>query len=144
MSIEKIQLRKKLSSQKAALNAEITAIKSEISMKSRELTQKERHRNEISTQLAKLDQEDTLKVSEHAYLRYFERILGFNLKDIEGKMLTDDVKRMIATLGNSGEYPAGNFSVRLKNGVVVTVIPSVKTPVAQCNNSEQLWGYFCG
>jgi chromosome segregation ATPase len=124
MSIEKIQLRKKLSSQKAALNAEITAIKSEISMKSRELTQKERHRNEISTQLAKLDQEDTLKVSEHAYLRYFERILGFNLKDIEGKMLTDDVKRMISTLGNSGEYPAGDFSVRLKNGVVVTVIPN--------------------
>lgn len=61
-----------------------------------------------------------LKVTEHAMLRYFERVLGFNLEEIEEKIVSG-VSEAQKDLGN-GTYPSGLFKVVVKENTVVTII----------------------
>lgn len=60
-------------------------------------------------------------VSEHALLRYFERVAEFDLDAVKDAILTDEVKALIAKLGN-GTYPVNGFKIKVKNKVVVTII----------------------
>ena len=62
-------------------------------------------------------------VSEHAILRYLERVRGINMDEVKRSILPDGVKHMIKTLGD-GVFPsgAGAHSVRVKGNVVVTVL----------------------
>lgn len=59
-------------------------------------------------------------VSEHALLRYFERVMGFDLEEIKRQMLTDQAKAMICQFG-SGKIPGGGCRLVVQNRVVVTV-----------------------
>lgn len=59
-------------------------------------------------------------VSEHAILRYFENVLGFDLKEVERKILTDDVKSSISKLGD-GKYPIGDVKIVVRGNVVTTL-----------------------
>lgn len=61
-----------------------------------------------------------LKVTEHAMLRYFERVLGFNLEEIEEKIVSG-ISETQKELGN-GTYPSGLFKVVVKENTVVTII----------------------
>lgn len=62
-----------------------------------------------------------LTVSEHAFLRFFERVLGYDLRQIEVQMVSPSIKELYAKLGD-GEYPGNGFKVRIRNGTVITVI----------------------
>ena len=64
-------------------------------------------------------------VSEHAMLRYIERVIGVNLDDIRTKILTPEVKTMIDTLGN-GKFPIEGGRIVVKDRTVVTVEPGGK------------------
>lgn len=59
-----------------------------------------------------------LIVSEHAMLRYFERVVGFNLDDVRRTILPDSVREQVGTLGD-GVYPCGGHSVLVRGRVVV-------------------------
>lgn len=61
-----------------------------------------------------------LVVSEHAIVRYLERIETINPSDVPGKILTDKLREMVAKLGN-GTFPVEDFQVVVKNNVVITV-----------------------
>jgi len=61
-----------------------------------------------------------LKVTEHAMLRYFERVLGFNLEEIEEKIVSE-ISEAQKELGN-GTYPSGVFKVVVKENTIVTII----------------------
>lgn len=61
-----------------------------------------------------------LKVTEHAMLRYFERVLGFNLEEIEEKIVSG-ISEAQKELGN-GHYPSGLFKAVVKENTVVTII----------------------
>lgn len=61
-----------------------------------------------------------LVVSEHALLRYFERVLGFDLEVIKNDILTDTVKARWSSLGN-GKYPIQDGRAVIKDSVVVTI-----------------------
>ena len=63
-----------------------------------------------------------LIVSEHAILRYLERIKGIDIEEIKNAILTENLKNMVSTLGISGTYPVEDFRVKLKDGVIITVI----------------------
>ena len=67
---------------------------------------------------------ESVVVSEHAIVRYFERILGFNLDEIKAQIMPDTVARQVQTL-QSGIFPVGNngsaFRVRVRNRVAVTL-----------------------
>jgi predicted transcriptional regulator len=60
-------------------------------------------------------------VSEHALLRYFERVLGFDLNDIKAKVIPEKTAELIAKLG-PGVYPVDGFKIKVKDNVVVTLV----------------------
>lgn len=82
----------------------------------------------LSDQLAKLEKQisdinkNQLVVTEHALLRYIERVHGVDLDAIHDELLSDTLVAQIEALGD-GCYPIGNQTqVRVKNNVIVTVV----------------------
>lgn len=69
----------------------------------------------------KLLRGDGVLVSEHALLRYMERVMKIDLSQLEKEILTDSVLTQQAALGD-GEYPSSGFSVKIRDSVVVTVL----------------------
>jgi len=102
--------------------------------------QTERELSVINTQLLQLNKEkkskqDYLKViqadinktlstdimiTEHAMLRYFERVLNYNLEEIRKVILPKGVGDDIKELGDC-EYPLQDFTLVIKNNKVVTI-----------------------
>lgn len=73
-------------------------------------------------EIAKINNDPLTKVSEHAVLRYIERVKGVNTDNIAEDILHPKVKEMIQTLGGSGSYPhPDGFNVVMKNNTVVTI-----------------------
>lgn len=89
--------------------------------------------NEISTTVSKLQRvEQDLKrisheskepvVSEHAIIRYLERVKKIDIEQIKREILTDDIKKYIEKL-NSGKFPEKNFMAVVRKKIVITIIP---------------------
>lgn len=66
-------------------------------------------------------------VSDHAVVRYLERIEGVDIEAIKKKILPEHMVKMTKALGN-GYYPVGDtHKIRVKDGIVVTVLdPKMK------------------
>lgn len=64
---------------------------------------------------------DKLVVSEHAILRYLERVMKIDLEEIKLKILPDKLAEPIRTMG-SGTYPADTHRVKIKDNVVITIL----------------------
>jgi len=62
-----------------------------------------------------------LVVSEHALLRYFERVMGFNLEEIKKRIVPESVSNAIKTVG-SGTFPTETHRLKVKDGVVITIL----------------------
>jgi hypothetical protein len=66
--------------------------------------------------------ENNLSVTDHAIVRYFERVLGYDIEEIKAKILPDGkAVDNISKLGNC-VYPIDNFKVRIVNCKVITVL----------------------
>ena len=118
-------LLKQLTTQLSKIESEISALKTDLGIKNKELDSKKKSLKELQLKIQNLKNSKNVIVSEHAILRYFERVLGFDLEDIQKKILTDSVHGLIEKLGsNSGQYPVreSDFSVVLKNNVIVTIV----------------------
>lgn len=77
---------------------------------------------QIKDQLERAREVGSAVVSEHAMLRYFERVMGFNLEEIKAKVIPNKTAEMIAKLG-PGVYPVeGGFKIKVKDNVVVTLV----------------------
>ncbi len=73
----------------------------------------------IEVQINSVQQEPT--VSEHAMLRYLERVQGVELKAVEAAILTPRVRNVIATLGD-GKYKLDGHEIVVKNRTVVSLL----------------------
>lgn len=113
---------KKLESMKSSLKAEISSLELEEKGLKEELSIKKARLNTLNQRIKNLGAKKGLTVSEHAILRYLERVEGLDLKEIEEKILPESEKPKIRTLGN-GHYPInkGEFKIIVKDGVVVTL-----------------------
>jgi len=62
-------------------------------------------------------------VSDHAMIRYLERVRGVNTNaEIRQKILTPEMVGLIQQLGD-GDYPTETgFKLRVRKGTVVTII----------------------
>lgn len=77
----------------------------------------------LHQEIALIKTNNELIVSDHAMLRYLERILEIDLKQIEGYILSENIKNMASKLGTSGKFPHENgFQVVIKNNIVTTII----------------------
>jgi len=71
----------------------------------------------------------TVVVSEHAILRYFERVLGYDLEEIKMQIVPQQSQQQIAHFGG-GTFPVNGhpdsghppFKIRVRNNTVVTVL----------------------
>lgn len=62
-------------------------------------------------------------VSEHAILRYLERVLGLDMEEVKESILPPASRQLVEHY-RSGKFPTGEEGVHavVKNGVVVTIL----------------------
>lgn len=104
------------------LQGELEGLKTEITSRQRELSMKTTQLIDIQTQLTTLVRPTKFQVSEHAIIRYYERVCGVNFHELEKEILSDQVLAMAQTFGGSGTFPNGEYHVVMKEGTVVTII----------------------
>jgi len=97
----------------------------EIKEKQRDLAKKETGIINITKQLnaAKFAERDpSIKITDHALVRYMERKLGVNRTDFIDQILTDNVRRLIKIGKGNGTFPwADGLSVVVKNYSIITI-----------------------
>ena len=121
MAIKGKEELKKLNTLQVKLQSEIEAIKIERESLNNKLQSAERNLGKIQEEIKKLKEGNKIIVSEHAMLRYIERVLGINLKEIEKRILTDEVKEQYKIVGN-GRFPINDeFRALIRDNVVVTI-----------------------
>jgi len=111
--IKKIELEKEnLHSQKKALLADLQL--------------KEKQLYNYKEELSKLQKNSgTLIVSEHAMIRYLQRVYKLDLQKIEQEILTPDIQERIICYGN-GSYNSEEFGIKVVDNVIVTVFDKIK------------------
>lgn len=101
-----------------AEQAVIVMRRKEINKQEQEINSKiKRIKEEIGALTAK-----GLTMSEHAILRYIERVEVIHPNEVSEKVITEELKKMHSILGN-GEFPIGEsgHSCIIKNGVIVSI-----------------------
>ena len=115
---------KGLESQLARLESDLATCKSIIREKNIELNAIQKNISKVKDLIESLTINEELIVSEHAVLRYLERVQGQKIEDIQSEILTDTFKKLAKTLGDGkiplDKHPA--FSAIIKNGIIVTII----------------------
>jgi len=86
-------------------------------------------RDKLSNQIKKYKEEieslksstDSIIVSEHAILRYLQRVYELDIAKIEAEIVSPKLYSQVKEYG-SGTYHSDGFSIKVVDGVVVTVI----------------------
>jgi len=76
--------------------------------------------NEVEKHI-RLHKKKQLTVSDHAIIRYQERIEVIDPALVADKILTPQLRNMVETLGN-GVFPVDDFRVVVQDNTVITVI----------------------
>ena len=113
---------KQLQSQLNIMIGDAEVLKIEFQSKQREHNQKLMAIEKLKETIKSLKTDNKVKVSEHAIVRYFERVKGFDISEIEKEILTEEVLLLIEKLGGSGKYPVKDFQIMMKNYTVTTII----------------------
>lgn len=113
---------KHLKSQLAIMQGDAESMKIEISNLQKSLSQKLKDAEVMKMRINNIDSNGKIKVSEHAIVRYFERVKGFDIKEIENEILSDEVLKMVDVLGGNGAYPNKGFQVKMSNFTVTTIV----------------------
>lgn len=104
------------------MEGDAESLKIEVANKQREYTAKLNAIKTLKEQIEKFESNKNIKVSEHAIVRYFERVKGFDISEIEKEILTDEVLNLVNQLGGTGGYPNKNFKVLMKDYTVTTIV----------------------
>ncbi len=113
-----------------ALQVRLNKLKESIETSESEVKSMTNNLNKLKSQRGNLEVEikslttsnKNLIVSEHAILRYLERVMEYDLSLIEQAILSESLKASYKTFGN-GNYPVSD-GVRavVKDGVVVSIL----------------------
>ena len=97
-------------------------MKVEIANRQRELAVKTRAMEDLKKQINSVNKNGELKVSEHAIVRYLERVRGVDIAEIENEILNDSVVSYVSKLGGNGKFPNGGYQVVIKDFTVTTIV----------------------
>ena len=66
-----------------------------------------------------------IMVTDHALIRYLERVGDYDMEEIRRQMITPELKRDVAIIGGTGKFPVGDgkHMMVLQSGRVVSVVP---------------------
>lgn len=112
---------KGLKSQLQKAQGDVDALMAQIKALQKEHSQKVNQTNTLRQQIQSAENDGKLKVSEHAILRYLERVKGIDLDLVQLEILSPKVMAMVEKLGQNGSYPSDGFQVVMKDGTVITV-----------------------
>lgn len=121
MAIKEKEELKKLQSLLTKQKSEVEMIEREKELVEERLDVAKKGLEKINKEISTIKKNSKLILSEHAMLRYIERSLKINLKDIEAEIITDNLRTQYKVLGN-GKYPIGNgCKAVIRDNVIVTV-----------------------
>ncbi len=103
------------------LEEEIKAIQDQKLDITRRYNSKAQELDKAKGDLKKLTNKANIIVSEHAILRYLERVKEINIDEIKSAILTKSFLYLYDQLGTDGEYPNGEVQLVVKQGVVTTI-----------------------
>lgn len=122
MSMYNKEKLKQLNSLKRKCEAEVNVLKIDSDNIKNEIKQKKKYLAEINKQIKEINSKSDLIISEHAIIRYLERVLNIDINKLESELIPDKVKKQIAILGN-GTYPIGDsHKIVVKDNTIITVI----------------------
>lgn len=113
---------KALQSQLKNMISDSEILKIELSNKQKDYTLKLSNIKKLKQEIDKLNSSTELNVSEHAIVRYFERVKGFDIEEIKKEILTKQIISQVEVLGGTGKYPNQDFSVVMKEFTVTTIL----------------------
>ena len=123
MSINQSETLKSLQTQKEKLKVKIKEFESNINTITKELGELKHRLNSLNQKIKQITT-DKIIISEHAILRYFERVSNINIDDIKKNILPQSAINQIKILGD-GKYPVkfmdNSFSIIVKGNTVVTI-----------------------
>lgn len=113
---------KRLYSQRRELAAEINILRDETSKASRDrLKRAQREFDQVTRQIATLKQAgERVLVTEHAMLRYLQRVKGVDLEAIRREILPESLEKVVKQI-KKGVFPLQTHKVVVKDHVVVTI-----------------------
>lgn len=113
---------KGLQSQISKLKSDIDLDRAQLSTIQKGINSKLARIKELEKEFKKLSQNNELIVSEHAILRYLERVKELDLEEVTNSILNEKAMELYEKLENSsGKYPADGFNLVIKDNVVITI-----------------------
>lgn len=112
---------KGLQVRRSRLEPEVERLKREVSQANTAYQEVKKELDDVVVEINRFE-EETIEpiVSEHAMLRYIERVKGFDLTALHNEILTDERKALIAEM-RSCDFIVGDYKIVVKRGVVVSV-----------------------
>lgn len=86
-----------------------------------QIYQIEKELHEIKQARKLLYESNNVVVTEHAIVRYFERVLGYDISEIKSHIVPQKTADQIKVC-KTGLFPVNNFKLRVKKGTVVTLV----------------------
>lgn len=114
----------RLLEQRDKLNINMKKLEAQKSMTDKQLLVTEDKLMQIQDQIKTL-QNDVLDVTDHAIVRYLERIMGMDMQMVKEAILSDELRKVHKTIGD-GKYTIpieneDNCTVVIQGGRVVTL-----------------------
>ena len=101
------------------IEVKMTAVRQKLSSHQKEKNVLEKEAVDLTNMLTPKIVKDPA-VSDHALVRYMERVKGFDLEAIRNEILTEDRKQQI--LAGAKAIKVGNSKFKIEGNVVVTIV----------------------
>lgn len=88
----------------------------------RVLASKKKAIENIKSQIQAISANKEITISEHALLRYLERVSKVDTESVKKSIITPELIKMVETLGGNGKYPVGNITLVMRDYVVTTIL----------------------
>lgn len=123
---------KHLSVRRDRLDHELALLRSELSGLDQKIRAATREQSGIDAQIRKLKESTKIKpviVSEHALLRYLERVKGVDIEALKKEIAPEHILGRVRAMGN-GEYPVGGtHTLKVQDSTIVTVLTKEEKPI---------------
>jgi len=123
MSVKKAAEIKSLETRRNKLQAQRKQLNIEIADKQKESSEMKRKIDSFQKEIEKLKNKkpEKLIISEHAMLRFIERVMHIDLTELQKKILPPEKASEIEKFGNC-TYNMEDYKITIKDGIVVTVV----------------------
>lgn len=113
-----------LKQEKHETELHVSRLKREYAELGAKITSNQNRIKTLEAEILKRKQTKPLTITDHAILRYLERVEGIDVEVVKKALVGQQVLDQVSALGGDGVYPSedGTCQIRVSNSVVVTVL----------------------